>query len=480
MSACDKLDQKLQTTEDFRFYFSYIDHPEKVTIQCYPRYGKEPIIYSYLYTNSGAYTNTYADTDTVQEVLAVVAKNYKGYQPDLLSLSVRVTDAKISNVEMKQLVMQAICEIYQRPCPDDAELKAMKKAKLNEQKSIRESNIALLQQSDTQAFNALSTLAKKKAGHYRKTDLSATKLIAISLAQLNFQDSLFDQADLSKADLSEGQFKAASFKNAQLAHASGTKIKAAQADFSDAKMDSIDFIQGMFKEAKFNRAKLTHANLNNCNLLGADFTEADLSEANLQFSRYDDDTIFPEDFIPPDSMVWKGTGESPGIIKRRAVRDNNMLNMMLEDFMQALVDTVEASRLDKALKMLKKSSFDLYTQVNEEGITGVIKSQSDSELVYSCHLSSAGKFCCCTQNLNTCGGLRGKPCKHLLVLIIGLAKNQEIDPRTMYQWLDNSRDFKPELDHELMSEVLLRYKGAQAGELDWRPSETVPEDYYLF
>ena len=50
----------------------------------------------------------------------------------------------------------------------------------------------------------------------------------------------------------------------------------------------------------------------------------------------------------------------------------------------------------------------------------------------------------------------------------------------MYQWLDNSHDFKPELDHELMSEVLLRYKGAEAGELDWRPSETVPEDYYLF
>ena len=392
MSACDKLNKKLEKIEDFRFYFSYIDHPEKVSIQCYPRYGNQPIIYNYLYAHSGSYTHI--DTDTVQELLAIVAKNYKGYQPDLLSLSVRVSDTKTNNAEMKQLVMQTICEIYKLPCPDEAELKAMKKAKVSEQKTIRETNITLLQQSNTQAFNALSTFAKKKAGHYRKTDLSATKLAAISLVQLNFQDSLFDQADLSQADLSEGQFKAASFKSAELEHASGTKIKAAQADFSDANMEYVDFIQGLFKDAKFNRAKLAQANLNSCNLLGADFTDADLSQANLQFSSYDEETIFPEDFIPPDSMVWKGTGESPAIIKRRAVRDNKTLNMTIEDFMQALVDTVEASRLDKALKMLKKSSFDLYTQVSEDGITGVIKSQSDSELVYSCHLSSAGKFCC--------------------------------------------------------------------------------------
>jgi hypothetical protein len=34
------------------------------------------------------------------------------------------------------------------------------------------------------------------------------------------------------------------------------------------------------------------------------------------------------------------------------------------------------------------------------------------------------------------------------------------------------------LDEEVMSEPLLRYKSAVAGEIDWRPTETIPEDYY--
>ena len=29
-----------------------------------------------------------------------------------------------------------------------------------------------------------------------------------------------------------------------------------------------------------------------------------------------------------------------------------------------------------------------------------------------------------------------------------------------------------------MGAVLFKYKGAEAGEIDWRPTETVPEDYY--
>jgi hypothetical protein len=35
-----------------------------------------------------------------------------------------------------------------------------------------------------------------------------------------------------------------------------------------------------------------------------------------------------------------------------------------------------------------------------------------------------------------------------------------------------------EVDADLMSVPLLRYKAAQAGAIDWRPTETIPEDYY--
>jgi len=101
-------------------------------------------------------------------------------------------------------------------------------------------------------------------------------------------------------------------------------------------------------------------------------------------------------------------------------------------------------------------------------------------LVYACRIDSAGGFACCTQNLNPCGGLRGALCKHLLVLIVGLTKGEDVEPTTINGWVAASRLQAPELDKDRMSEVFLKYKGAEAGEIDWRPTETVPEDYYAF
>jgi hypothetical protein len=31
-----------------------------------------------------------------------------------------------------------------------------------------------------------------------------------------------------------------------------------------------------------------------------------------------------------------------------------------------------------------------------------------------------------------------------------------------------------------MTEAFIQYKGASLGEIDWRPTETIPEDYYAF
>jgi hypothetical protein len=65
-------------------------------------------------------------------------------------------------------------------------------------------------------------------------------------------------------------------------------------------------------------------------------------------------------------------------------------------------------------------------------------------------------------------------------LIIGLVRNNNLDPNQAEQWARMSRACRPELDKELMADAFLRYKGAEAGEIDWRPTETTPEDYYAF
>jgi hypothetical protein len=152
----------------------------------------------------------------------------------------------------------------------------------------------------------------------------------------------------------------------------------------------------------------------------------------------------------------------------------------LEAFLKKLKRLSERARLDKALKMLKADRFQLFSDLGDEEVCGVIKSQTNPELVYACRLAADGGFSCCTQRLYACGGLRGRVCKHLLVLLIGLVHSGELETGTVVDWIKSSRRQKPKLDKDRQGEILLRYKGAEAGELDWRPTETVPEDFYTF
>jgi hypothetical protein len=150
----------------------------------------------------------------------------------------------------------------------------------------------------------------------------------------------------------------------------------------------------------------------------------------------------------------------------------------IDTFMEHLEKKCDTAKLSKALLMLKAERFQLFSQIEKDSLVGVVKSQTDATLVYSCWLASDGSFSCCTQNLRPCGGLRGSLCKHLLVLVVGLTRSSQLDPATVDEWVAASRKKKPAIDEELMSATFLRYKGAEAGEVDWRPTETIPEDYY--
>jgi uncharacterized protein YjbI with pentapeptide repeats len=147
-------------------------------------------------------------------------------------------------------------------------------------------------------------------------------------------------------------------------------------------------------------------------------------------------------------------------------------------FLKALELRADVAKIQKATKMLKAEKFQLFNDITDRHMSGVVKSQTDPDLVYACRIESDGQYACCTQNLNICGGLRGSICKHLLVLIIGLVKAGQLDPATIDTWVAKTRSAKPALDKEVMGEIFIRYKGAEAGEVDWRPTETVPEDYY--
>jgi hypothetical protein len=50
-------------------------------------------------------------------------------------------------------------------------------------------------------------------------------------------------------------------------------------------------------------------------------------------------------------------------------------------------------------------------------------------------------------------------------------------PNQAATWVLTSKFHQPKIDKNLMSSIFLEYKGALVGDIDWRPTETIPEDY---
>jgi hypothetical protein len=208
-------------------------------------------------------------------------------------------------------------------------------------------------------------------------------------------------------------------------------------------------------------------------------TGATFKDCKLEDLTFDIHTILPENFEYLDDLKFFGTGIDPRMVK--AFNESHAAaGLDFETFLQRLGMGIDKDRLKKSLIMLKKDRFELFSEVKDDSVYGIVKSQTDKDLVYSCRLTSEGHYSCCTQNLNVCGGLRGAICKHILVLILGLAKANELDPDKADLWTRASATHQAKLDKDIASQTFLRYKGAEAGEIDWRPTETTPEDFYAF
>jgi hypothetical protein len=269
--------------------------------------------------------------------------------------------------------------------------------------------------------------------------------------------------------------KEARFVGAKLTRAEFWGSTLQSANFADADLTRAALSGCKCEKASFVNAKLTNADLSSAKLQGSDFTGAKLTGANLEKAQFDEHTKFPVGFKPPAGMTWKGTGPRPGL---RAVKQVAAGSMDFATFLKKLDKTVDVMKLRKATAMLKADKFQLFADVTDDAVSGVVRSQSDDELVYSCELTSGGEYGCGTQNLKPYGGLQGTACKHLLVLVVGLAKAGKLDPATAHGWLAASKKHQPTLDKDATSATFLKYKGAEAGEIDWRPTETVPEDFY--
>jgi len=363
----------------------------------------------------------------------------------------------------------------------------------NETNLIR-ANLANCDLGKSTFKNAQLENASLRSAKISSVDFQGANMACAQFGLCDAARSNFAETNLTKAEFEHCDLRKASFKSASLQQATLHGVQAAGADFSDAKGHQAKLTASVFTEANFRGAKFSEANFNGATVTGVDFSNADLrwcdfggadlSGANLSgaklegaffsYAKYNEQTIFSPGEVPPPGLLWAGTGAQPPTPLPK------VSGMDVEGFMDYLKKNCDSGRIDKALTMLKTESFKLYSEITMESLVGIVKSQTNWELVYSCHLAYDGSFCCATQNLRYCGGMQGTLCKHILVLLIGLVNAQQLDPNTACEWIAASRRQKPVLEKDGTSATFLRYKGAESGEIDWRPTETIPEDYYAY
>jgi hypothetical protein len=393
------------------------------------------------------------------------------------TLTVRTVKPGVSNKELKDLAIKAWCELFGVSAPSAEEVKKASAAKTAKQKKVTDDWAARLKAGEIEAWNKAVQSGKIKIAKWPGLDLAGAKLAGLHAHRFAAPGANFAGADLSGSQFQQTRLGKSNLSGAKLRDAQwwGVSLDSARLDGADCR--NMQLAGSSMCNADCKGADFTSANLNSVDFCGANLTGAILAKAMLIDARYDEHTKFPQGFKPTLEMTWAGTGKSPAQ-QAMAAKLIAKKPLDLAAFMKRLEAHTDKMKLDKALKMLKADRFKLYAQVAPDHLVGIVKSQSDPDLVYSCKLASDGVYGCCTQNLNICGGLRGSLCKHLLVLIVGLTNGGELDTNAIDSWVIHSKGQKPVLDRDAMSEVFLRYKGAEAGEIDWRPTETIPEDYY--
>ncbi len=418
--------------------------------------------------------------DSLPDALHNISCIFNGYNLLLDSVTAKVTKGTIKPKEFRNLAVRAWCAAFGTPALTDEEIKKLDSEKKDSSAKERDKYTALLRSGPDgiKSFNEM--MAERKS----KLDLKKVDLSGCDLTGTNFHGAQLNGANLENCVMKQCSLEFATLSNANakgvlLDQSNCRLLLAENADFSDASMSGADFSRANFMKSSLRDTKCNGANFTDTSLIGVDLLNADLTEVHFERTQYNEKTILPKGYEGAPGLEWHGYGTDPAKI-REVMDDEPDEPLDFAKFLERLEASIDKERLKKAIKMLQAESFQLFAEVTSKHMIGVVKSQTDPDLVYSCQLTSDGKFCCGTQNLNSCGGLRGALCKHLLVLLLGLTRADELDATTADAWARSSKLQSPKMEKDIMSETFLRYKGAEAGEIDWRPTETVPEDYYAF
>jgi uncharacterized protein YjbI with pentapeptide repeats len=396
------------------------------------------------------------------------------------SIKISCPGCALTPKPLRELAVAAWCEAAGVSALSSKELKERQRQEKQVLAQRREQALADLRagKAGVERWNARPDEERRNLQPYH-ADLSGARLAGANLNWLNFRNSNFEGADLQGASVKGIDFSGTNFHNTNCRGADLSRCRFSQANLGGALLQGCMLRKCKLGKANLQNADLTGSDLSFADLCGADLSTAVLDKVKFDRTEYDEKTKLPPGFKSP-GLHWKGAGPMPRPAAAAPPPKAPTENLDLAAFMNRLPRRVEGGRLANALQMLKAERFQLFSQVEEQALSGVVRSQSSEQRVYSCRLAGDGSFHCCTQNLRVCGGLGGRVCKHLLVLIVGLARAGKVDLGQLDQWISAAQHCRPFLDKDSASAIFLKYKGAEAGEIDWRPTETVPEDFYAF
>jgi len=323
-------------------------------------------------------------------------------------------------------------------------------------------------------------------------DFTGASWKGINLRDRSLEAARLSKADLTAADLSYADLRRAQLKGARLDRVNGWGTQLQSGLLNDASLVEASLHCVNFNKANLKGADLSHAILENCDLRGTDFSTATLLETVFRGSKIDEETRWPKGFHLVPGMVWGGSGPSPIPLPppppepTPVVEDQDDANSASADtsgdadlagFLDQLEDHVSVGKLDKALDLLQETPLELFYDLGEKTVSGVVRAPTDPDLAFCCHLGDDGSYGCCSSNLSTCNGLRGSLCKHLLVMLIGLVQKGLLPGDRAAHWVAATEGNKPETDKDLCSRALERVESASNGKADWKPIQTNPTDF---
>jgi uncharacterized protein YjbI with pentapeptide repeats len=299
-------------------------------------------------------------------------------------------------------------------------------------------------------------------------DCQNANLAGMSLPGLEFSKLNATGANFEKANLATAQFREANLRHA---HLRGAKLKEANLGNSDcrgADAEKADLSQAVLTGSDWRGANLKRANLKKADVKGVRFQAADLTDAILDGvvagnTQYDDSTLFPDGFKP--GQGWVSTSGDP--------------NEGVENFdalMGALAGLIGHNRSSPLYALNNAHVVPLWSEGDEDGVRGVVPESAKSTTFRACRLTSAGAHECCKQDFTLCTDAGKGMCQHVLVLLLDLARRERIALADALRWARLSLAHDRSADPEILARVFASY--AESTQTDYRPNETLPEDYY--